>query len=73
MYGRSDGDVVRQWHDIAIALCRVRAACVDHELHVWDAGSHRGFLEVAPEDAERTAEVRRFAERCGSERQEVGR
>jgi len=46
---------------------------VDHELHVWDAGSHRGFLEVAPEDAERTAEVRRFAERCGSERQEVGR
>ena len=64
---------MRQWHDITIALRRVRAACVDHELQLWDAGSHRGFLEVAPEDAERTAEVRRFAERCGSERQEVGR
>jgi hypothetical protein len=51
----------------------MRAACVDHELHVWESGSHRGFLEMAPEDAERTAEVRRFVERCRSERQEVGR
>ena len=44
----------------------LRAACVDADLHVWEAGSHGGFLQMAPEDAERTAEVRRFAERCWS-------
>ena len=44
----------------------LRAAGVDADLHVWEAGSHGGFLQMAPEDAERTAEVRRFAERCWS-------
>jgi epsilon-lactone hydrolase len=32
------------------------------ELHVWEAASHGGFLGMAPEDAERFAEIRRFAE-----------
>ena len=44
----------------------LRAAGVDADLHVWEAGSHGGFLQMAPEDAERTTEVRRFAERCWS-------
>ena len=39
---------------------------VDADLHVWEAGSHGGFFQMAPADAERTAEVRRFAERCWS-------
>ena len=32
------------------------------ELHVWEAAGHGGFLGMAPEDAERFAEMRRFAE-----------
>lgn len=32
------------------------------ELHVWEAAGHGGFLGMAPEDAERFAEIRRFAE-----------
>jgi monoterpene epsilon-lactone hydrolase len=42
----------------------LRAAGVDAELHVWEAASHGGFLGMAPEDADRTGELRRFAHRC---------
>jgi epsilon-lactone hydrolase len=41
----------------------LRAAGVEAELHVWEAAGHGGFLGMAPEDAERFAEVRRFAKR----------
>jgi acetyl esterase/lipase len=41
----------------------LRAAGVDAELHVWEAAGHGGFLGMAPEDADRFGEVRRFAER----------
>ncbi len=40
----------------------LRPAGVDAELHVWEAAGHGGFLGMAPEDAERYAEMRRFAE-----------
>jgi monoterpene epsilon-lactone hydrolase len=40
----------------------LRAAGVEAELHVWEAAGHGGFLGLAPEDAERFAELRRFAE-----------
>jgi len=40
----------------------LRRAGVDAELHVWEAAAHGGFLGMAPEDAERFAELRRFAE-----------
>ena len=40
----------------------LRAAGVDAELHVWEAAGHGGFLGMAPEDAERFGEVRRFVE-----------
>jgi epsilon-lactone hydrolase len=39
----------------------LRAAGVKAELHVWEAAGHGGFLGMAPEDAERFAEIRRFA------------
>jgi acetyl esterase/lipase len=39
----------------------LRAAGVEAELHVWEAAGHGGFLGMAPEDAERFAEIRRFA------------
>lgn len=41
---------------------RLREAGVDAELHVWEAMPHGGF-PGAPEDAELTAEVRRFLSR----------
>ena len=37
-------------------------AGVDAELHVFEAAGHAGFLGMAPEDRERAAEMRRFAE-----------
>jgi monoterpene epsilon-lactone hydrolase len=40
----------------------LRHAGVEAELHVWEAAGHGGFLGIAPEDAERYAELRRFAE-----------
>ena len=40
----------------------LRQAGVEAELHVWEAAGHGGFLGMAPEDAERYAELRRFAE-----------
>jgi monoterpene epsilon-lactone hydrolase len=40
----------------------LRAAGVEAELHVWEAAGHGGFLGMAPEDAERFGEMRRFAE-----------
>ena len=40
----------------------LRKAGVDAELHVWEAAGHGGFLGMAPEDADRFAEMRRFAE-----------
>ena len=40
----------------------LRAAGVDAELHVWEAAGHGGFLGMAPEDADRSGEQRRFAE-----------
>ena len=39
----------------------LRAAGVDASLHVWEAAGHGGFLGMAPEDAERGTEIRRFA------------
>ena len=41
----------------------LRAAGIDAELHVWEAAGHGGFLGMAPEDEDRFAELRRFAER----------
>jgi acetyl esterase/lipase len=41
----------------------LRAAGVDAKLHVWEAAGHGGVLGMAPEDADRYAELRRFAER----------
>ena len=38
----------------------LRAAGVEAELHVWEAAGHGGFLGLAPEDAERFAEIRHF-------------
>jgi monoterpene epsilon-lactone hydrolase len=40
----------------------LRAAGVDARLHVWEAAGHGGFLGMAPEDADRFAELRGFAE-----------
>jgi monoterpene epsilon-lactone hydrolase len=40
----------------------LRRAGVEAQLHVWEAAGHGGFLGMAPEDAERFAELRRFAE-----------
>jgi monoterpene epsilon-lactone hydrolase len=40
----------------------LRAAGCAAELHVWEAASHGGFLGAAPEDQDRSAELRRFAE-----------
>jgi acetyl esterase/lipase len=40
----------------------LRAAGCEAELHVWEAAGHGGFLGMAPEDAERFSELRRFAE-----------
>jgi acetyl esterase/lipase len=42
----------------------LRAAGVAAELHVWEAAGHGGFLGMAPEDAERATEIRRFANEC---------
>ncbi|WP_067682914.1 alpha/beta hydrolase [Nocardia miyunensis] len=42
----------------------LRAADVPADLHVWEAASHGGFLGRAPEDDERTREIRRFLARC---------
>jgi epsilon-lactone hydrolase len=39
---------------------KLRAAGVQAELHVWEAAPHIMFLGMAPEDHERTAEIRRF-------------
>lgn len=38
----------------------LRAADIPAELHVWEAAGHGGFLGRAPEDQERTREIRRF-------------
>jgi epsilon-lactone hydrolase len=40
----------------------LRAAGVAAELHVWEASGHGGFLGMAPEDADRFAEIRRFVD-----------
>jgi epsilon-lactone hydrolase len=40
----------------------LRAAGVAAELHVWEAAGHGGFLGMAPEDAERFSEMRRFVD-----------
>jgi epsilon-lactone hydrolase len=40
----------------------LRAAGVDADLHVWEAAGHGGFMGMAPEDADRFGELRRFAE-----------
>jgi acetyl esterase/lipase len=48
----------------------LRAAGVEADLHVWEAAGHGGFLGMAPEDAERFAEIRRFVE-ARSARQEL--
>ncbi len=40
----------------------LRAAGTDAVLHVWEAAGHGGFLGMAPEDAERYGELRRFVE-----------
>ena len=40
----------------------LRAAGVPAELHVWEASGHGGFLGMAPEDADRFAELRRFVD-----------
>jgi epsilon-lactone hydrolase len=40
----------------------LRRAGVEAELHVWEAAGHGGFLGLAPEDADRFGEVRRFVE-----------
>jgi monoterpene epsilon-lactone hydrolase len=40
----------------------LRSAGVDARLHVWEAAGHGGFMGMAPEDAERFEEQRRFAE-----------
>ena len=40
----------------------LRTAGIEADLHVWEAAGHGGFLGMAPEDAERYAEMRRFAE-----------
>jgi acetyl esterase/lipase len=42
----------------------LRTAGVAAELHVWEAASHGGFLNVAPEDKDRAAEIRRFIGAC---------
>ncbi len=38
----------------------LRAAAIEAELHLFEAFGHAGFLGLAPEDAERGREVRRF-------------
>jgi acetyl esterase/lipase len=40
----------------------LRAAGVQAELHVWEAAGHGGFMGMAPEDADRFAEMRRFVD-----------
>jgi monoterpene epsilon-lactone hydrolase len=40
----------------------LRAAGVHAELHVWEAAGHGGFMGMAPEDQDRFAEMRRFAD-----------
>lgn len=40
----------------------LRAAGIEAELHVWEAFGHAGFLGMAPEDAERAREVKRFVD-----------
>ena len=47
----------------------LRAVGVDAELHVWEAAGHGGFHGLAPEDADRFAEMRRFVERHWSRAQ----
>ncbi len=39
---------------------KLRAAGVEADLHVWEAAPHFMFLGMAPEDYERTAEIRHF-------------
>ena len=47
----------------------LRAAGVEAELHVWEAMPHGGFGGAAPEDADMTAELKRFfAARLGQAR-----
>jgi len=41
----------------------LRAAGVAAELHVWEAAGHGGFLGRAPEDEERTTEIKRFIDK----------
>jgi acetyl esterase/lipase len=50
----------------------LRAAGVDAELNVWEAAGHGGFLGMAPEDADRFAEMRLFMERHWSRSEAVG-
>jgi acetyl esterase/lipase len=38
----------------------LRAAEIEADLHVWEAGGHGLFLNMAPEDADRAVEIRRF-------------
>ncbi|MBY8861031.1 alpha/beta hydrolase [Nocardia sp. CA2R105] len=42
----------------------LRAADIPADLHVWEAAGHGGFLGRAPEDDERTREIRRFLATC---------
>ncbi|MGX1161382.1 acetyl esterase/lipase [Arthrobacter sp. SLBN-100] len=39
---------------------KLREAGIEADLHVWEAAPHFMFMGMAPEDHERTAEVRRF-------------
>jgi acetyl esterase/lipase len=41
----------------------LRAAGCQAELHVFEAAGHGGFLGMAPDDAERSDEIRRFLDR----------
>jgi hypothetical protein len=48
---------------MSACIARCAQQDVDAKLHVWEAAGHGGVLGMAPEDADRYAELRRFAER----------
>jgi acetyl esterase/lipase len=52
----------------------LRTAGVEAELHVWEAAGHGGFLGMAPEDADRFGEMRRFCDKywAADHRESVG-
>jgi epsilon-lactone hydrolase len=41
----------------------LRTGGIEADLHVWEAGGHGLFLNMAPEDADRAAEIQRFLDR----------